>query len=291
MNKESISISNIIKTKRYLIQTILLIIPYTAGIIFIDAFSYYYHIRKCETFDETSLSLCSIIDTHYIFMINVVGVIFVVSSIVLMIFKTYHKLNFIQINFLYLCFYTFLISNYIIPELLILLTAAIFLLIYFMFIKSKININILKVTIIIFFLISLIYPFARGFKDFVYYYTEDKWISLSDFAEHNTGKEVWPKEIQTILIGINELKLKEFSARGFTPYETFISAAAWPIRHKSESRWIVHKNNIQLDIPELSKGILHIKEENHTLEGDNKLSQYARCVLIWESNGIHISYC
>ena len=94
-----------------------------------------------------------------------------------------------------------------------------------------------------------------------------------------------------LLIGINELKLKEFSARGFTPYETFISAAAWPIRHKSESRWIVHKNSIQLDIPELRKGILHFKEENHTLEGDNKLSQYARCVLIWESNGIHISYC
>ena len=129
---------------RYLIPTISLIIPYTAGIIFIDSFSNYYHIRKCETFDETSLSLCSIIDAHYYYMINVVGVIFVVSAIVLMIFKTYHKLNFIQINFLYLCFYTFFISNYINPELLILFTAAIFLLIFFIIIKSKININILN---------------------------------------------------------------------------------------------------------------------------------------------------
>ena len=95
------------------------------------------------------------------------GVIFVISAIVLMIFKNYHQLNFIQINFMYLCFCTFLVSNYIRPELLILITAAIFLLIYFIFIKSKININILNVTIMVYCLISLIYPFARGFKGFV----------------------------------------------------------------------------------------------------------------------------
>ena len=67
-----IELSNLIKTKRYLIHTISLIIPYTAGIIFIDAFSNYYHIRKCETFDESSLSLCLIINAHYILMINMV---------------------------------------------------------------------------------------------------------------------------------------------------------------------------------------------------------------------------
>ena len=100
MDKESKSISNIFKTKRYLIHTISLIIPYTAGIIFIDAFSNYYHIRKCETFDESSLSLCLIINTHYILMINMAGVIFVISAIVLMIFKNCHQLNFIQINFI-----------------------------------------------------------------------------------------------------------------------------------------------------------------------------------------------
>ena len=113
MDKESKSISNLIKTKRYLIHTISLIIPYTAGIIFIDAFSNYYHIRKCETFDESSLSLCLIINAHYILMINMVGVIFVISAIVLMIFKNYHQLNFIQINFMYLCFCTLLVSNYL----------------------------------------------------------------------------------------------------------------------------------------------------------------------------------
>ena len=240
-----------------------LIILCTAGIIFIDAFSKYYHIRKCETFDESSLSLCLIINVHYIVMINMIGVIFVISAIVLMIFKNYHQLNFIQINFMYLCFCTFLVSNYIKPELLILITAAIFLLIYFIFIKSKININTLNVTIMVFFVISLIYPFARGFKDFVYYYTEDKWISFSDFPKHNTGKEVWPKEIQTLLIGINKLRLKEFSTMSFAPYNTFISAAAWPIRHKSGSRWIVHK----------------------------KLAQFASCKQKWALNGIYISYC
>ena len=87
MDKESKSISNLIKTKRYLIHTISLIIPYTAGIIFIDAFSNYYHIRKCETFDESSLSLCLIINTQYISMVNMAGVIFVISAIVLMILK------------------------------------------------------------------------------------------------------------------------------------------------------------------------------------------------------------
>ena len=264
MEKESKSISNLIKTKRYLIHTISLIIPYTAGIIFIDAFSNYYHIRKCETFDESSLSLCLIINAHYILMINMVGVIFVISAIVLMIFKNYHQLNFIQINFMYLCFCTFLVSNYIKPELLILITAAIFLLIYFIFIKSKININILNVAIMVFFVISLIYPFARGFKDFVYYYTEDKWISFSDFPKHNTGKEVWSKEIQTLLIGINKLRLKEFSTMSIAADNTFISAAAWPIRHKRESRWIVHRKLVQ---------------------------PFARCKLKWSSNGIHISYC
>jgi hypothetical protein len=264
MDKESKSISNLIKTKRYLIHTISLIIPYTAGIIFIDAFSNYYHIRKCETFDESSLSLCLIINVHYILMINMVGVIFVISAIVLMIFKNYHQLNFIQINFMYLCFCTFLVSNYIKPELLILITAAIFLLIYFIFIKSKININTLNVTIMVVFLISLIYPFARGFKDFVYYYTEDKWISFSDFPKHNTGKEVWSKEIQTLLIGINKLRLKEFSTMNIAADSTFISAAAWPIRHKRESRWIVHKKLVQ---------------------------PFARCKLKWSSSGIHISYC
>ena len=147
MDKESKSISNLIKTKRYLIHTISLIIPYIAGIIFINAFSNYYHIRKCETFDESSLSLCLIINTHYILMINMVGVIFVISAIVLMIFKNYHQLNFIQINFMYLCFCTFLVSNYIIPELLILITASIFLLIYFICIKSKINISIFKIAL------------------------------------------------------------------------------------------------------------------------------------------------
>ncbi len=115
MDKESKSFSNLIKTKRYLIHTISLIIPYTAGIIFIDAFSNYYHIRKCETFDESSLSLCLIINAHYILMINMVGVIFVISAIILMIFTNFHQLNFIQINFMYLCFCPFLVSNYIRP--------------------------------------------------------------------------------------------------------------------------------------------------------------------------------
>ena len=59
MDKESKSISNLIKTKRYLIHTISLIIPYTAGIIFIDAFSKYYHIRNCETLKTpTEVVLC-----------------------------------------------------------------------------------------------------------------------------------------------------------------------------------------------------------------------------------------
>ena len=291
MDKESKSISNLIKTKRYLIHTISLIIPYTAGIIFIDAFSNYYHIRKCETFDESSLSLCLIINAHYILMINMAGVIFVISAIVLMIFKNYHQLNFIQINFMYLCFCTFLVSNYIRPELLILITAAIFLLIYFIFIKSKNNINILNVAIMVFFVISLIYPFARGFKDFVYYYTEDKWISFSDFPKHNTGKEVWPKEIQTLLIGINKLKLKEFSTMSIAADNTFISAAAWPIRHKSGSRWIVHKKLFQPDETEFNMVVFPFSRLNRTLVGDKKLTQFARCKLKWSSNGIHISYC
>ena len=146
MDKESKSISNLIKTKRYLIHTISLIIPYTAGIIFIDAFSNYYHIRKCETFDESSLSLCLIINAHYILMINMVGVIFVISAIVLMIFKNYHQLNFTQLNLMYLCFCTFLFSNYLKPELLMMITAIIFSLTYFLLIRSKFNINILKIT-------------------------------------------------------------------------------------------------------------------------------------------------
>ena len=291
MDKESKSISNLIKTKRYLIYTISLIIPYTAGIIFIDAFSNYYHIRKCETFDESSLSLCLIINAHYIFMINMAGVFFVISAIVLMIFKNYHQLNFIQINFMYLCFCTFLVSNYLKPELLILITAVIFLLIYFIFFKSKNNINTLNVAIMVFFVISLIYPFARGFKDFVYYYTEDKWISFSDFPKHNTGKEVWPKEIQTLLIGINKLRLKEFSTMSFAPYNTFISAAAWPIRHKSGSRWIVHKKLFQPDETEFNTVVFPFNRLNRTLEGDIKLAQFARCELKWSLNGIHISYC
>ena len=291
MNKESISNFNLIIIKRSLINAISLIIPYTTGIIFIDAFSNYYHIRKCVTFDESSLSLCLIINAYYILMINMIGVIFVISAIVLMIFKNYHRLNFIQINFLFLCFYTFLLSNYIRPELLIIITATIFLFIYLIFIKSKININTLNVTILIFFVITLIYPFARGFKDFVYYYTEDKWISFSDFPIHNTGKEVWPKEIQTLLIGINKLRLKEFSTINFAPYDTFVSAAAWPIRHKSGSRWIVHKNTALPDKTELNTGFFPLNRFSRTLEGDTKLMLHARCELKWESNGIYISYC
>ena len=159
------------------------------------------------------------------------------------------------------------------------------------FIKSKININTLNVTIMVFFAISLIYPFARGFKDFVYYYTEDKWISFSDFPKHNTGKEVWSKEIQTILIGINKLRLKEFSTMNITANYTFISAAAWPIRHKRESRWIVHKKLVQPDETELNKVDFPFSRLNRTLEGDNKLAQLAKCKLKWASNGIYISYC
>ena len=286
MDKENKSISNLIKTKRYLIHTISLIIPYTAGIIFIDAFSNYYHIRKCETFDESSFSLCLIINAHYILMINMVGVIFVISAIVLMIFKNYHQLNFIQINFMYLCFCTFLVSNYIKPELLILITAAIFLLIYFIFIKSKININTLNLTIMVFFVISLTYPFARGFKDFVYYYTEDKWISFSDFPKHNTGKEVWSKSIQTLLLGINELKLKDFSTIGIGN-NSFIDAAAWPIRHTRGSKWVVHRKILDMDDSTYSP----FRSFNRKLEGDRVFSKYAKCKLKWESNGIYISYC
>ena len=174
-----------------------------------------------------------------------------------------------------------------------------------MFIKSKININILKVTIIIFFLISLIYPFARGFKDFVYYYAEDKWISFSDFSKHNTGKEVWPKSIQTLLLGINELNLKDFSTIGIG-YDSFIDAAAWPIRHvvhgrgygykrgimdKRKSRWIVHRKLVDTDVTELNTMVFPYSRLNRKLEGDYRLMKYAKCKLKWASNGIYISYC
>ena len=104
---------------------------------------------------------------------------------------------------------------------------------------------------------------SKGFKDFIYYYIEDKWISFSDFPKHNTGKEVWQKDIQTLLVGINKFKLKEFSTIGIGN-NSFIDAAAWPIRHTGGSRWIVHKKSASLN---------------------------AKCKIKWELNGIYISYC
>ena len=268
MNRKDNILSNINGLKVLLLASISILIPYFGGIIFSDVVSKYYHIRKCQyLIDESALNFCSIINIHYILMINIAGMIWVASAIILLKFKNIHRLNYTQINLMYLCFYPFIIAEYINQGLLIIIVSSIFALTYFILIRSKHDINILNLTIMVFFLISLIYPFARGFKDFVYYYTEDKWISFSDFPKHNSGKEVWGKSIQTLLLGINELKLKEFSTIGIG-VESFINAAAWPIRHTRESRWIVHRKFLDMDD-----------------------SIYAKCELKWSSNGIHISYC
>ncbi len=250
------------KIGKYFLPVTSAIIPYISGIIFIDAFSKYYFIRKCEIVDASTINICSIIKFNYIAMINLAGIIFVISAIFFIIIKKFHKLNYTQINFMYLCIFSFLIKDYIKPELMIMIFGCILMLTYFTFIKFKFNIKILDLTIIFLFIISLIYPFARGFKDFVYYYTEDKWISFSDFPKDGTGQEVWTKDIQMLLIGIKELELKEFSSIGIGN-STFIDVAAWPIRHKRNSRWVVHKKNEMGD----------------------------KCELKWTLDGVNISFC
>jgi len=299
MNRKDNMLSNINGLKVLFLSMISILIPYFGGIIFSDAFSKYYYIRKCDIIDASILNICSIINIHYILMINIAGMIMVASAILLLKFNKIHNLNFRQVNLMYLCFYSFIIAEYVNQGLLIIIASSIFALTYFILIRSKHDINTLNLTIMVIFVISVIYPFAKGFKDFVYYYTEDKWISFSDFPKHNTGKEVWSKSIQTLLLGINELKLKDFSTIEIGD-NSFISVAAWPIRHlvhgrsygyKRGSRWIVHKELVQLEETELNTEVFPLSRLNRTLVGDNKLTQFARCKLKWSSNGIHISYC
>ena len=240
-------------------------IPYFGGVIFAKECSIYYQIRKCNIIDDTTLNMCSFITINHVLLLNIVGILWVALAIILLKYKNIHRLGFIQINLMFICFYCFLLGEYINQGFIIILVTSVFTFTYLILVKSIFNINIINLIIFIVFSLSMIYPFVRGFKDFIYYYSEDKWINFNDYPIHNTGKEVWSKDIQTLLIGLNELKIKNFSSIEIGD-RTFINSAAWPIKHIKHQKngWMAHRKNTILN---------------------------SKCINKWKLNGIYFSYC
>jgi len=238
------------------------IIPFVGGIIFVDSAINYYKIRKCLDHYESIFNLCAVINEYYYLIIVLSGLFFNFTAILLYKLKKIHQLTYMQVNFLYFGLYPFLFNHYFnSPYLIVLLAIGLFMLIGYFMVNQKYYINKFKFMLLVIFVLSIAYPFTRGFKDLIYYYFEDKWAGPLDFATDNSGKDVWSNDIQLLLIGVNQLNLNEFSSEGFS--HTFVDVAAWPIQHKDKSRWIVYKGS-----------------DNHK-----------ECILKWESSGIYISYC